>query len=233
MTDYRAIVRHVRYWRGTVHRWSTSYRFTGSLTAPLDPTAASTLLLADDKMCYSSSSGAVAGGTYACEIYAASGGTPLASYTRFDWETPASWIPYAATAWGSRTPAQDAVAETAALVEWPAGLSRTGKPVKFRKFYHAVPDTSGPGSSPDIPTATQATLAAQANNVSICLYSGYGIALGSAGRLPGTPVVLPFYVTHQMPRGRRKKVVPAKQADAQYSEILQLLESEAYKQANA
>lgn len=230
MADYRAIVRHVRYWRGTVHRWSTSYEMTGSLTAPLDPTACQTLLEADSKMLYGGTLSS--GNGYNCEIYNASGGTPLATYTAFDWTTPGSWtqIPAAGTAWTATSQPQETAAEVALLVEWPAGLSRTGKPVKFRKWYHQVP--VGAGSGGDVSSANRTALAAQANAVSVCLYAGYGLALGKAGRSPGTPVVNAFYGNHQMPRGRRRKVIAAKQASADYSQILQILESEAYKNAN-
>lgn len=188
----------------------------GSLTHALDTTAAQTMLQKADLMCYSHE--AADGGSFNCEIYdKGAGGTPVASYTAFDWTTPASWIRYAGytTAWGASSAAFENIAEVAALVEWPAGLSSTGKPVKFRKFIHAVPATAGIGSSADIASGIQTSLATAANNAAICLYAGYGIALGTSGRLPGTPVVKPFYVTHQMPRGRRRK--PLVTADGRYT----------------
>jgi hypothetical protein len=232
MAQYRAIVEHVRHWRGGIHRWSTSYLMTGSLTAPLDATACQTLMLADNKMLYQKSSG-VDGSAYKCSIYAASGGVPIASYTAFDWETPASWTPVVGSVWTAAATACDAVAETACLVEWPAGLSSTGKPVKFRKWYHQVPPSAAAGGAVDILSAQVTALNTQANAISVCLYSGYGIALGTAGRLPGTPVTSPFYGNHQMPRGRRKKTTTstAKQA-SDFEQVLQLIESQGYKQAN-
>jgi hypothetical protein len=207
MADYRAIVKHVRYWRGSVHRWSTSYQMTGALSTPFTATAAQTLLTADDKICYSESSGGVSGGTYECAIYAAGGGTPLASYTAFDWTTPASWIAYASTAWPVRTVLPDTNAENALLVEWPAGFSSSGKPVKFRKWYHAVPQTGGVGNTVDVSTSVAAGLATQANNIAICLYATWGVALGTSGRSPGTVHVSQYYGNHQMPRGRRRKAL--------------------------
>ena len=224
MAQYRAIVEHVRYWRGAVHRWSTSYELTGTLTKPLDTTAAQTLLLADDKLCYSQVAGD--GGTFACRIYASGGGTPLATYTRFDWTTPASWIAYGgATAWGSPSATFCSQAETAALIQWPAGLSVRGKPIFFRKYIHAVPATSGSGAGADITGSVLTSLANQALATGNSLYSAYGITLGNARTVPGPPTVKPFYVTHQMPRGRRRKVSAAT-ARSLSDQIFQLVENQ-------
>ena len=232
MATYRAIVSHVRYWRGGIHRWSTSYQYTGSLTAPLDTAAATALLNADNKMLFGT--GTTAGGTYKCAIYSeATGGVPVATYTAFDWETPAAWQAGSASVWPTSANVVDPVAETALLVEWPAGLSRTGKPVNMRKWYHMVPVSTVTGGTQQVSAAQITALQGQAQQLQTVLNPTYGLALGTAGRLPGTPRVSPFYVTHQMPRGRRRNVVNAKSANANYEKVLQLLESNAYSQANS
>jgi hypothetical protein len=208
MTDYRAVVDHVGYWRGTIHRWSTSYSFTGSGTAP-NTAACSTLLLADDKMCYTPTT-SLNGGTYECRIYAASGGVPIASYTRFDWTIPGDWIAFNGSGWGAtHTVANATQMECALLVEWAAGVSSTGKPVNFRKWYHAVKASVAPGEGlGDILTADITTLTTQAEAVATCLAPTYGLVMGNARRLAGTsPVVSSFYVNHQMPKGRKRKLV--------------------------
>lgn len=204
MPDYRAVVRHVGYWRGQIHRWSTSYSFTGS-GSPLTTAAAQTLLTADDNMCYGTAT--ANGGTYQCEIYLASGGTPVATYTKFAYGTTGSWPGFASLGWPSRTAVQEPVREAALLVTWPAGFSSTGKPVEFKKWYHAVPDTTlAASTAPDVsPTAvTQLTTFAQ--TLASCLAPTYGLVLGNSRRLAGfTPTVHPFYSSHQMPKGRRRK----------------------------
>lgn len=208
MTDYRAVVRHVRYWRGAIHRWSTSYEFTGSGPTP-GAAAAQILLTADDKMCYSAAS-PVTGGTYQCEIYLASGGTPVGNYVAFPYATYASWIPHAATGWpGAHTGTAEPVAEVALLVEWAGGLSSSGKPVKFKKWYHAVPESSpAAAGAVDVNPAAVTSLQAQALALQTCLSPTYGLVLGNSRRLAGTsPVVLPYYGNHQMPRGRRKRAL--------------------------
>jgi hypothetical protein len=204
---YRGVVRHVRYWRGDVHRWSTVYPFLGTLTSALTSSDAETLLLADDKMCFGINAGD--GGTYECDLYdTASGGVPVASYIAFDWTTPGSWIKYGGAAWTGGT-VFETQAETSLAVTWPAGLSRTGKPVVLRKWYHAVPVSVGTaGQTPDIATGNLTSLKAQAV-VLINALSAKGLVMGSAsGRFAGTvPVVSPFYENHQMPRGRRRKAL--------------------------
>lgn len=205
---YRAVVKHVRYWRGRIHRWSTVYQYVG--TASSAPTAADCqhILTLDDNMCYGE--GASNGGTYECAIYnQASGGVPIAVYTRFDWTTPGTWVGYAGTAWGSVSVNQEPAAEVALLVEYPAGLGRTGKPVSLRKWYHAVPVSGSTAGSPDIGAAPLATLRTGAEALMGAL-GDLGLVLGSrSGRIGGDAHVQAFYGNHQMPKGRRKKKVPS------------------------
>lgn len=201
---YRAVVRHVRYWRGKIHRWSTVYQYVGNPTATLDDTDCQEILQLDDAMCYGQS--AVDGGTYQCEIYNnASGGVPIANFTRFDWQTPGTWIKYGSGAWGPASADIASPAETALLVEWPCGLSKSGKPVSLRKWYHAVPTSGEPGAQADVSAGDLVSLQAKASQL-IGPLGAKGLVLGSAtGRLAGDPVVKAFYGNHQMPRGRRKK----------------------------
>lgn len=204
MTDYRAVLRHAKYWRGNVHRWSTSYEFTGSGVPP-DGTACDTLKAAEEHMLYSPTTAPFSAGVAEAAFYLASGGTPIVEKIYYDWTQPSAWIAPSSDGWPVRTVALENLAETALLVEWQGGLSRTGKPVKFRKFYHSVPFSQGTGSSGDISGTTQTALVARANALTGCLGGTYGLALGNASRLAGTASVSLYYVTHQMPRGRRRK----------------------------
>lgn len=204
MGTYRGVVRHVRYWRGVVHRWSTSYQMVGSFSGVTGVAFAHALLTADDKMCYGGGLASF-GGTYECSIYdEVAGGTPLVSYIAFDWTTPASWIAHSGTAWGATTGAAETNAEVALDVKWPSGISRTGKPVSMRKWYHAVPSVTPAGGAQQIPSATVTSLNAGALAVQSAIASG-GVVMGTAsGRIAGTGVALPFYGNHQMPKGRRR-----------------------------
>lgn len=232
MPQYRAVVRHVRYWRGAIHHWSTSYPFVGTGGSVPDATACQTLLNADNKMLYST--GSQHGGTYACSFYNVSaGGAAIAEYTAFDPTSPTSWAAGSASVWPTSASALETQAEVALLVEWPAGVSRTGKPVKYRKWWHQVPVSSGVNGGQDVVAAAVTALQAQAVVIQGCLIGTYALALGSGSRSPGTPVVSPYYGNHQMPRGRKRKVASASKQAADYQEVLQLLENQALKGADA
>lgn len=222
MTNYRAQVHHVRYWRGQIHRWSTVYHFGGIPSPALDAAAAKLVLEADDAMCYTNTN--IYGGTYECNIYDAdTGGVPVASVTLFDWQTPSSWIVYGGEGWQTTAPPPCDDAEVALLVEASLGLSKTGKPVNARKWYHAVPQTNQPLGAPQVSAADITKLTAQANLIYTCL-STYGLSANSpSGRLPGTPVVKAYYGNHQMPRGRRRKAPVVKASSVAPNEYVRPL----------
>lgn len=203
---YRAVVRHVRYWRGVIHRWSTVYPFLGTPSSGLATSDAQLVLAADDKMCWGAA--ASFGGTYECALYdQATGGVPIVVYTAFDWTTVSTWIKHNGSGWTTPV-ANESTAEPALAVTWAAGLSSTGKPVKLRKWYHAVPSSSAssPGQ-PDINAGSVTSLTAAANAITGVL-SAKGLALGSpTGRFAGSAHVSNFYENHQMPRGRRRKAL--------------------------
>lgn len=220
MAIYRAVCRHVRYWRGNPHRWSTVYHFQGTPSSALASTDAQAVLTQDNKMCYGP---AGSGGTYECDIYAqATGGVPLVSYRAFDPAVPAGWPGYLGTGWSSTSGAMEAAAETALQVEWPAGISSSGKPVLLRKWYHAVPlSQSTNGAGVDITSAIAASLQTQAQAM-VSVLSSKGLVLSSGtGRLAGTARVLQVYGNHQMPRGRRRKAAHVSTSD--FSRILQIV----------
>jgi hypothetical protein len=215
-SQYRAVVRHVRYWRGQIQRWSTVYPFYGSLSPAFTITDAENFLALDDAMCYALN--ATDGGTYECDLYdSATGGVPLVTYIKFNWESPGAWVKPSAAAWSGAPPAVDtsAVAEIAMSVTWPGGISKTGKPVKFRKWYHLVPNYAVEGTAADIPTANVTTLTTGANNIAAA-FAAKGLSMGNARTLAGSPATVnPYYGNHQMPRGRRRKALV--KADGQYT----------------
>lgn len=206
MTVYRAVVRHVAYWRGNVHRWSTVYHFNGVLSGVIDASACNSVRTLDDHMCY----GPLAsdGGTYECEIYdQAEGGVPIASDTTFDWTVPADWPGFSGSAWTTTGAPALISRETALDVKWAAGLSSSGKPVSLRKWYHAVPDNGIVGGEAQVVTADVTSLTTGATALTHAL-SSHGLLLSSgSGRLAGTATVLDMYGNHQMPRGRRRKAL--------------------------
>lgn len=204
---YRAVVRHVRYWRGNVHHWSTVYQFVGTPSKPLDTAAAILLNNADDDMCMKTV--AAEGGTYGTDIYNVStGGSPIISFRNFDPTNLAAWPGYGhASAWGNVAANIGQPAENALVVEWAAGLSKSGKPVSMKKWYHAVPSVSPGGATVDIPPATVTALTTAAQGL-VGVWASYGLTLGSAsGRFAGVATVKAQYGNHQMPRGRRRKAL--------------------------
>jgi hypothetical protein len=210
---YRGVVRHVRYWRGAIHRWSTVYQFVGVLSKDLDTTAATLLLDKDDGMCWGPS--ASVGGTYQCELYDnTAGGAPLITYTRFDYTVTADWTGFGGAGWTTDSGFQEQSAEAALQVEWNAGISKSGKPVKLRKWYHAVPDPGALAGGPDVVSDDVTSLVAYANEL-VDVLTDYNLVLGSStGRFAGDASVSSYWGNHQMPRGRRRP--PLVTADGTY-----------------
>lgn len=206
MTDYRAVSRHVRYWRGQVHKWSTVYPLTGSISPGDYFSALTHIHEMEQAVCYPAPGGA-GGGNWEVALYdQATGGVPIQVITYFDPEIPGDWIPYTGTAWSSLTTALEGNAEVALQVEWLAGLSRTGKPVSFRKWYHAVPQLASGNTAPDV-NSTNRTAIAGTIQANLAPLGGLGLLLGNGRRLAAaTPLVSSFFGNHQMPRGRRRLV---------------------------
>lgn len=204
MTDYRAVARHVRYWRGTVHKWSTVWPLTGSVSAGNYGALVTQIKDLEVSVCWGSGV-AADGGVYEVLLYdQSSGGVPISSSTYFDPDNPATWIPYIAGGWTSTFTSGLAPAEVALQVEWPAGLSASGKPVIFRKWFHSVPNSTAVPPAVDVAAADVTSLENTIEGI-FGTIGGLGALLGNSRRLAATtPAVLAFYGNHQMPRGRRR-----------------------------
>jgi hypothetical protein len=206
MTTYRAVARHVRYWRGAVHKWSTVWLMTGTLTAGGGPGLIEQVHGLEQDINYPAPSGH-GGGVWEIALYdQASGGSPIAVTSYFDPAVPSSWIAYIGTPWADLTANLMTAAEVALQVTWNAGLSRTGKPVKFRKWFHSVPEVGRPPGDPEL-AGSQVTSLQTTMNAWVAGFSTFGVLHGNGGRLAASvSVVDNFYTNHQMPRGRRRKV---------------------------
>lgn len=207
MANYRLVLTHARYWRGTPHRWSTSHSLTGS-AALSGTTLVDAFKTAESRICYSPAAGANPGGVASARLYdKGSGGMPIEENVYFDWEDPGSWTGYTADAWDSDAYAFEHAAEVAMLIQWGAGLSRTGKPVTFRHWLHAVPITNATAGAADISSTNRSTIVAIMPDYAAAA-TAHGLALGNSGRLASTTdlSVDGYYVNHQMPKGRKRKV---------------------------
>lgn len=203
MAGYRVEVIHAGYWRGSVDRWSTSYQYQGTVSKPLDNDACDAMRALDSDMCYQPAT-AGNGGIASVAFYASSGGTSVHQRTYFDWQVPGSWIPYTGDGWDTVTPELNTVGEAALVVEWAGGTSTSGKTVKFRKWYHSVPQSQGGYGDPDVIPADVSKLESVANQFPSAL-SAYGLIMGTpAGRFAGTSTIRTYYGNHQRPRGRRR-----------------------------
>lgn len=204
MTDYRIVSRHVRYWRGNVHKWSTVWPFVGTISSTNYSPAIDAIHEMEQAVCYPAPGGG-GGGIWEVAMYdQSSGGVPVLVKSYFDPETPGTWVPYSGSAWSSLTTALEGNAEVALQAEWLAGLSRTGKPVRFRKWFHAVPQLASGNTSPDVNSGNRASLVSVMTSY-LNSIGGLGAPMGRGSRLAGTSgTVLAFYGNHQMPRGRRK-----------------------------
>lgn len=207
MTEYRIVTRHVRYWRGAIHKTSTVWPFTGTIAAGSYAAAIAAMYTAEQAVGYKQNS-VTAGGVYEIALYNSStGGVPVAVTTYFPWATPGSWIPYTGTGWYTSTPPADNNAETALQVEWPAGLSSSGKPVYFRKWFHMVPDDAFAPGVADLTTSQAGTLASVLHTGTSTV-AGLGAPMGRAGRFAASAGTVALYFgNHQMPRGRRRKAL--------------------------
>lgn len=204
MTDYRGVVRHVRYWRGNPHKWSTVWPFTGTFASSSYNSVCVQLHAMEQAVNYVESGGG-GGGVYEVALYdQASGGVPVQVISYFDPEIPGDWIAYTGSAWTTTGEQLVSAAEVALQVEWPGGLSSSGKPVAFRKWFHSVPANPSTPPAPDVSTADKGTLAS-AFEGTLDAIGGLGAPMGRGGRLAATtPVISSFFGNHQMPRGRRK-----------------------------
>lgn len=194
---FRYQVVSVGMWRGKIKRWNTTFHLSSStLTSTLQGKMQATGYKAPGDV-----AGACSGGVASISVYNATGGAPILVTTYFDWQTPSTWVPYTGTVWASvpeGTPL-DAAGESALLVVGNmAALSKTGKPVKTRKFFHAVPSRSAASYlDPDVDAATQAAVALQ---------WPFGYLQNPSGVSPASVTVEPWYGNHQRVRGRRKTV---------------------------
>lgn len=206
MPTIRAVVRHVGYWRGVVHKWSTVYHFSGVATVDWSASDCNSIRTLDDEMCYGPS--VRDGGTYEALIYnSVSGGVPVATDTTFDPDDTGVWPGFAGTRWTGEEIDAVVPREVALLVHWSAGLSSSGKTVQLRKWWHAVPDTDVEPGLPDISATPAAGLLTGATALTNCFAShGYTMSSGS-GRLAGAATVETYFNNHQMPRGRRRRAL--------------------------
>ena len=197
MAVYRYQIVNVGMWRGKIKRWNTTLHNVNS-------GATNTARNIFQNVCYPAPGdvlGDCSGGVASIAVYASSGGQPISNTVFFDWQTPSEWIPYTGSVWSGipeGTPL-DAAGESAMVVEGlMAGLSATGKPVRTRKFIHAVPSrTSSEFNVPDIPAGVETAVKALLTPAWM---------LNPAGVTPASVSVDEWYGNHQRVRGRRRTV---------------------------
>jgi hypothetical protein len=156
-------------------------------------------------MCFGS---AADGGIFESSLYDLTAkGSPIETHTYFDYADTGAWTGYTSAGYFAVPSAEPQPLEVALQVEWPGGLSRTGKPVRFKKWYHAVGKSNAAASGDiDLTGANAAALTTYAEGF-VALLAGHGLALGNSRRLAqsaGTSVNV-YFQTHQMPKGRRRK----------------------------
>jgi hypothetical protein len=189
-------VTHQDFWRGNEHKWSTVYPYYGTYH-DIGDTLLDAIHDLDSEMCYPDPD--IPGITTEVAFYnLSSGGTSLISKSYAD--------PYAGTCWASvDTVPAVRNRETCLVLNWPGGLSRTGKPVNFRKYVHAVADTDVANGSSDLSGTIVTEIEARMTSL-ITALSPFGLAMGNSRRFAGSAVVVDtYYGNHQMPRGRRRK----------------------------
>lgn len=196
MAEYCVTVQHQDFWRGQEHYWTTVYPYVGEATLGGGTTVTQLVGNKDAQLCYADPTSP--GYITKVSLYDLTAkGTPLEVYD--------SGIAYNGDAWvPSGTPNADPVRETCAVLNWPAGMSRTGKPVFFRKYIHAVPLSAAVAGGVDI-NSDSSTAIGTVMGQFITLLAGHGLAMGNARRFAGSAVTVDgHYGNHQMPRGRKR-----------------------------
>lgn len=205
--QHKFVVRHVRFWRGKIQRWSTVYQYNGTpLGGNVIVADLQTMYVADNKMCFSTA--ATQGGIYQIEIYdTVAGGVPVLSANYFDPESPGAWTGYAGNVWTATGRSFEPTAEVALGVRWPAGLSKSGKAVYMRKWYHSVPSSTAVAGAADVVATDVTALTTAALALRDC-FTARGMSMGVLpGTVVGAPQVSTYYENHQMPRGRRRRAL--------------------------
>lgn len=204
VTDYRMVARHVRYWRGAMHKWSTVYPMTGTLPSG-DYASAIAVLKTFEQGINWPGTGVVEGGLYEIALYdQSSGGVPVGVASYFDETVYADWVAYLGTFWVGANAVVNPSAEVALQWSVAAGLSSSGKPVHFRKWFHAVPVSVAAAGAQDV-TSGSITAMEAGSATFLNALGALGAPLGRGSRLAATvAVVNPFFGNHQMPRGRRR-----------------------------
>lgn len=204
MAEYLCVVKHVGYWRGAIHRWSTAWPFVG-LAALSGTTTVDAVADYDQGFCVGS---AADGGIFESSLYDLTAkGMPIETHTYFDYASPSSWTGYDSAGYFAIPTVEKGTLESALGAQWPAGLSRTGKPVYFRKWFHAIGESAAttPGS-PDVSTANAGSLATYAA-LAPTLLAAHGLAMGNSRRLAQATDSFAdaFFQAHQIPKGRKRK----------------------------
>lgn len=195
MAVYRYQVVSVGLWRGKIKRWNTTFYSQYN-----DDTAAiHASMQAVGWKNAGDTTGDCSGGVASISVYNASGGAPIVQTTYFDWEAPATWIPYTGTAWSSIDPNTplDASGESAVLlVGHLPGLSVTGKPMTTRKYLHAIPSRTAVNyDDPDVDSTVQAAIVSAFQT---------RVMQSPSGVIPNSVTCEPYYGNHQRVRGRRR-----------------------------
>lgn len=195
MTVYRYQVVSVGYWRGQIKRWNTTFH-------TLQSTNSFALYSHMNDACYPNpgdTTGDCSGGVASVSVYLATGGAPLEVTEYFDWQNPATWIPFTGGCWGSvpaGTPIDSSGESAAIIIGHLPGLSASGKPVYTRKYIHAVPSRSSADFSvPDIAIPDASALANEFSTQYM---------LSPEGIQPDQVEAKLWYGNHQRVRGRRR-----------------------------
>nr|CRY97311.1 hypothetical protein [uncultured prokaryote] len=204
-TNYGLVIRHSSWWRGNQHRWSCVYPYV-STGSPVGLSEAGILgaVQAHADIVWMGPDNDQ-GNLYEAEFYNLdAGGSALLTVAYGVQEDYGSGLECGA-AWENQTVLKQSTAEVALLLEWDGGLSRTGKPVTFRKFIHGVQVSNAADGGNDITSTTEAAITTRMTTIQNHFVDD-NLALGNTRRLAGTnngPSVR--YYNHQMPRGRRRK----------------------------
>lgn len=198
------------FWRGVPHTWVNRYVMSGGDPTGTDAESVIGALHDIEDVLFPTEASGNGVGFVVGRAYASTGGPPFAEVAYNASEASGSATGFTGGSHGGVTATWAETLETCLLIETlMEGLSSRGKPIYNRKYFRGI--NAGPQESIGSTPINSAYIAA-VNTIVKPWQTGMGasswIVVGSGGRLPAAaPTVHPWQVAHQVPRGKKRKVV--------------------------
>lgn len=196
------------YWRGVPHTWVNRYVLSGPNPSAADATSVINGLKAIEDKLHPQANAGNGVGFVEGRCYASTGYTPIVTVPYNSDKAIGTATGFAGGTWATHTQIWAPTLETCLLIEIPLVLpSSSGKPVTLKKYMRGNSfNFNEDYQDAQIPTPDLVGIAAA------CLPwttgiggTFYTLSALTANPTSGPPTARPYLVTHQIPRGRKKK----------------------------